>query len=243
MATVLAQVGWRVQLLRGGYRSYRRAVVAGIERLAPQLSLSMLCGLTGSGKTALLAALQRAGGQVLDLEGLAEHRGSVLGEMVPSQPTQKRFESRLYDRLRGFDMERQVWVESESIRIGSVQCPPVLWRAMSAAECIWLDVPASARVDWLLQEYGDWLHPGSGFDSRLQRLTPMVGAATVARWCELFSAGRYPELALALLNSHYDPCYRRSLQRRAADGPMPPWHLECVNQRALDALASRLLER
>ena len=124
LATVLDQIGFRVHVLEGGYREYRRAVTADLQQLPLRFGYRVVCGKTGSGKSRLLQALADARAQVLDLEALAEHRGSVLG-LVPGrpQPSQKQFESRVWDTLRRLDPGRVVWVESESRKVGELRVP------------------------------------------------------------------------------------------------------------------------
>ncbi len=145
LAHILNEVGWRAVQLDGGYRSYRRHVIARLEVLPRQFRYQVICGLTGSGKSRLLAALAAEGAQTLDLEGLAKHRGSLLGEFPGDpQPSQKWFESQLLAALQGLDAARPVYVESESKKIGSVQVPDALLDAMRGAGCIRVDDAAAA---------------------------------------------------------------------------------------------------
>jgi tRNA 2-selenouridine synthase len=150
MVHVLREIGWDAQQLEGGYRAYRRAVTADLPLLARRHRFRVVCGLTGSGKTLLLQALHGLGAQVLDLEQLAAHRGSVLGN-VPDrpQPAQKMFESGIWSRLRSFDVDRPVFVESESKRIGALQLPDDLALAMRGSECVWVESEMAARVQHL----------------------------------------------------------------------------------------------
>jgi tRNA 2-selenouridine synthase len=145
LATVLGQIGWRVHVLEGGYREFRRSVLAALEVLPGTLDFRTVCGPTGSGKSRLLRALAEAGAQVLDLEALARHRGSVLGhEPDGAQPSQKAFDTALWDALRRLDPARPVWVESESRKIGDVRLGDALLAAIRGAPCIWLEVPIEA---------------------------------------------------------------------------------------------------
>ena len=217
LATVLSQIGFRVQLLEGGYREYRRAVMAGLEIVPQRFDLRVVCGPTGSGKSQLLQAIADEGAQVLDLEALANHRGSVLG-LVPGtvQPSQKRFDSRVWDALRQFDAARPVFVESESKKIGDLRVPDALVLRMRAAPCIWLELPIDARVALLLDAYDFFVTDTAAFCGRLDALRSLRGKEVVAAWQEAANAGRHAEVVRDLLVTHYDPIYLQSMQRNFA---------------------------
>jgi tRNA 2-selenouridine synthase len=214
LATVLGQIGWQVELLDGGYRAYRRAVISELERLPQTLDLRVVCGTTGSGKSRLLRALRDQGEQVLDLEELANHRGSVLG-LVPGQeqPGQKMFESLLWGRLRGFDASRRVWVESESRRVGDVQVPTGLVQRMRAAPCVVLELPLEERVALLLREYRHFVDDIDAFCVRLDALRALRGHEVINAWQENARAGRVADVVRELLVTHYDPVYVQSMRR------------------------------
>ena len=142
LSLILDQIGFKATLIEGGYKAFRAAVVADIPLQAARLNFRVVCGTTGSGKTRLLHALAAQGAQVLDLEGLANHRSSVLGAIpgVP-QPTQKRFDTLIWDTLRKFDSTQAVYVESESKKVGNVSLPTTLVERMRASPCINLTLP------------------------------------------------------------------------------------------------------
>ncbi len=227
LATVLGQIGWQVQLLDGGYREYRRAVIAELEALPELLDLRVVCGTTGSGKSLLLQALARLGEQILDLEGLANHRGSVLG-LIPGQhqPGQKMFESMLWDRLRGFDSKRRVWVESESKKVGDVQVSPALVQRMRAAPCVVLDLPREARVALLMREYRHFVDDVEAFCNRLEALRVLRGHEVVDSWQQAAHAGRIESVVRDLLVDHYDPVYLQSMRRNFPGFSAPELHIE-----------------
>ena len=214
LATVLDQIGFRVHLLEGGYREYRRAVIAALVELPARFDWRVVCGPTGSGKSRLLVELARQGSQVLDLEALANHRGSVLG-LVPGavQPSQKEFDSRVWDALRRFDPARPVFVESESKKVGDLRVPEALITRMRAGHCIWLELPLAQRVALLIDDYHFFVSDSDAFCARLDALRVLRGKETVAAWQDAARAGRTAEVVEALLVTHYDPIYLESMRR------------------------------
>lgn len=218
LALVLGQIGFRVQVIEGGYRAYRRAVMDALELLPATLNFRVLCGKTGSGKSRLLAALQAQGAQVLDLEGLANHRGSVLG-LVPGQPqpTQKRFETLLWDALRHLDATRPVWVESESRKVGELRVPEQLIDRMRASPCVRVELSVAARVQLLMEDYDFFVNDVPAFCERLDALRALRGNEVINTWQAEASSGRISEVVEALLTQHYDPVYLQSMQRNYAD--------------------------
>jgi len=213
MAHVMARVGWRVHQLEGGYRAFRRTVADALTTLPAQFRYRVLCGATGSGKSRLLRHLDRAGAQVLDLESLAAHRGSVLGGLPDQpQPSQKAFETRLWWNLRQLDLARPVFVESESRKIGDRQVPEALLEAMRGSECVSLELPGPERIRLLRDEYR---HHERGLDRLCQQLsclTTLHGRARVERWQALARLADWDVLVSCLLQEHYDPVYQRSIR-------------------------------
>ena len=211
---ILRQIGWDAQRLEGGYKFWRRQVIADLAAWPQALKFRVVSGATGSGKSRLLEALAAAGAQVLHLEELAAHKGSVLGVLPQTaQPSQRYFESRLHAALAGLDRERPVYVEAESRRIGSVQLPNELLDTMRAAPSLRLEVPLDARVDFLLGDYDYFLADPVGLCERLGQLSELQGKETVARWIALAEAGEFRSLVQELLEAHYDPLYERSQQK------------------------------
>jgi len=245
LATVLDQIGFRVHRLEGGYQAFRRAVVAALETLPAPLSFVVVCGTTGSGKSQLLRALAASGAQVLDLEALANHRGSVLG-LVPGspQPSQKAFDSALWDALRRFDPTRPVFVESESKKVGEVRVAEALILRMRTAPCIRLELALEQRVALLMDAYDFFVRDVGAFCGRLDALRTLRGNAVVDRWQEAARAGRTAEVVRDLLVSHYDPIYLQSMRRnfagigsplRSIDWDGSPHGLEAAAEAALAA--------
>lgn len=213
-AHVLSEIGWETGRLEGGYRAYRRAVIADLQTLPGAFRWRVVCGLTGTGKSRLLAELRAAGAQTLDLEALAAHRGSLLGDLPGEpQPPQKLFESRLWSELRRLSPERPVYVEAESRRIGSLGLPESLIAAMWGSECVMLEAPVGCRVDLLKREYAHFIEHPETLIATLEALVPLHGHATVAEWQEAARARAWGELTESLLVRHYDPAYSRAIMR------------------------------
>ncbi|WP_299938707.1 tRNA 2-selenouridine(34) synthase MnmH [uncultured Pelagimonas sp.] len=209
---MLREIGWRSDLIEGGYRSYRRQVTQLLYDSTLDLRFVQLGGYTGTAKTDILHRLRDLGAQVLDLEGVAQHRGSLLGAMPSGQPAQKRFESILAQTLSGFDPKRPVLVEAESSKIGKLNLPPSLWEAMKKAP--WFEVTAHlfARAKYLSQTYSDVLENREELVARLQPLRHFRGHATVDNWMQLIERGENVQLCLALSQDHYDPAYDKSIR-------------------------------
>ncbi|MGE0497260.1 MAG: tRNA 2-selenouridine(34) synthase MnmH [Ramlibacter sp.] len=211
LALVLGQIGFRVHLVEGGYKAFRAAVLQHLPELAQRLQFRVVCGPTGSGKTRLLHALARQGAQVLDLEALASHRSSVLGT-VPglAQPSQKRFDTLVWDALRRLDPARPVFVESESKKVGDVAVNDALMAAMRASPCLRLELPDDERVALLLEDYAQFVHDPALLCSRLEVLVELRGKAVVGSWTARVRAGELEPVVRELLALHYDPGYERS---------------------------------
>ncbi len=214
MAHVLREVGWDAATLEGGYRSYRRWVVQRLEVLPLTVSFVVVHGTTGSGKSRLLAALARAGAQVLDLEELAAHRGSVLGNLPGRpQPSQKMFESLLLKELSALDKGKPVFVEGESRKIGQLHVPEALIERMRGAECVRLETGLETRVTLLLDEYRHFLAGNGALEAQLDCLAGLHGREKIGEWKALAARGAWREFVGRLLTEHYDPAYRKSSMR------------------------------
>jgi tRNA 2-selenouridine synthase len=215
LASVLDQIGFRVHVLEGGYKAFRAAVVADLDVLPRKFEFRVVCGRTGSGKTRLLHALAAEGAQVLDLEDLAQHRASVLG-LIPghTQPTQKAFETLIWNVLRGFDSSRPVFVESESKKIGNLRVPEALIERMRVeSSCLRVEMPDAARVQLLLEDYAFFFEDPELFCRQLDALIELRGREVVSGWQAAARAGRWAEVCADLMHHHYDPLYLNSMQR------------------------------
>ncbi len=212
MTLVLRQIGWDARQLGGGYRAFRRSVVADLDVLPAQHRFQVICGPTGSGKSRLLRALTSRGAQVLDLEALASHRGSLLGDMpTEPQPTQKAFETSVWAALRTFDPARPVFVEAESKRIGKLRVPEALILRMRDSTCLRVRSDTSVRVDLLMHEYEHFFATPTRLAEILDALVPLHGHEVVRQWKRWIDAAEWSTLVRDLLERHYDPAYGRSI--------------------------------
>jgi len=219
MATILSQVGWRTTVLSGGYRTYRGHVVARLYDGELPLSFILLDGHTGAAKTEMLGRLSVRGFQTLDLEGLAQHRGSLFGALAGAeQPSQKQFESRLLAALDAFDAARPVVAEAESSKIGDRMVPPALWTRLAQASRIELLAERPDRARYLVAAYADLTADRAALDTAFARLPVRPSAERLAAWQSLADSGAYAELAEAIVALHYDPAYDRA--RRKHERPL-----------------------
>lgn len=211
---ILNRIGWKAMQLEGGYQGFRRTVIDGLDQAAKDYSFQVICGMTGSGKTRVLHELKALGAQVLDLEGLAIHRGSVLGnEPNIEQPSQKGFETNLWGAFRSLDPSKPVFVESESKKVGGLHVPDPLMEKIRNGKCIELRSSTSTRVSWLLREYHHFLTDTDNFKHKLSLLTSRYGKVQIEKWNEAIDAGKFDGLVEELLVMHYDPSYQSSIER------------------------------
>ena len=243
MAEVLREIGWDAQRLQGGYKAYRRMVMSELETLPARFRYSVICGPTGSGKSCLLSSIRAAGGQVLDLEGLARHRGSVLGQLPgETQPSQKMLESALWAALRAFQSQRPVFVEAESKRIGLLTIPKTLLERIWGAECLRIETSLATRLDFLQAEYRHFFDAPALLKARLEALIPMHGKQTVAKWQARAEPERWKELVTELLCKHYDPAYEKStIKNFSRYAISQKFALETFDNETLRALALKLI--
>lgn len=213
---MLQQIGWRADLVEGGYQSYRRLVKSYLYDQPLPFRLIALDGYTGSAKTDILQRVAALGGQVLDLEGHANHRGSLLGAMRTPQPSQKGFETALASALVQMDPARPVLVEAESSKVGARIIPPSLWSAMKQASRVEVTAPVAARCRYLTQVYDDILSDAARLREKLGRLRGQRANAVIEHWFTLIDAADKPGLTQALMQDHYDPSYQKSRGSKAS---------------------------
>jgi tRNA 2-selenouridine synthase len=239
---VLRQVGWKCERLEGGYKAFRRQVAAELETLPERLRFHVLCGATGTGKSRLLEALDAAGAQVLDLEALAAHRGSVLGSLPDApQPSQKRFETGIWTRLSSFDRLRPVFVEAESKKVGDLRVPEALMERMRAGRCFRLEAAEPVRVALLLEDYTHLIERPEVLVGKIECLAALHPREAIDRWKSRVAGRDWPGLVTDLLASHYDPAYRRSMLRNYRDAATAtPIAVPAASREAFAELARNL---
>lgn len=214
LCIIMAQVGWAAHKLEGGYKTYRRDVLDKLAAIPQKFSLHVICGATGAGKSRLLQAIADSGKQVLDLENLAQHRGSVLGRLpLQAQPSQKSFESALLLALQRLDPMRPVYVEAESNKIGAITLPPALVDAMHAGICLLVETPLEVRIAGLMEDYRHYLDNQEMLIEHLQVLHRFHGSKQLEHWASLIKAQDFAALVSELLALHYDPSYFRASSR------------------------------
>lgn len=211
-ATILGQIGWRAEVVSGGYKAWRALVVARVHDTPFPCPVILLDGNTGSAKTEILNLLPARGVQVIDLEGLANHRGSLFGAMGP-QPSQKAFEGRLAMAIAALDPTRPVVVEAESSKVGEVRVPARLWRAMVDAPRITISAPVDARARYLTRAYADLTADAGRLAEVIDKLRPAHPADTIAAWQAMAKSGAFAPLAASLMAQHYDPRYNKHRDR------------------------------
>lgn len=240
MVTWLRMVGWDAQQLQGGYKAYRGHVVKQLELLTPQLQLRVLCGATGSAKTRLLQALQRRGAQVLDLEGFARHKGSLLGNLPGiEQPSQKQFETQLAHQMAQFDVSKPVFVEGESAKIGRIALPLNFVQHLRAAPCVEIDATQKARLDYLLRDYAYLGDDVDALCAKLAYLKELQGREVVERWQAWARDHALEPLFAELMALHYDPHYSRSQARSFAQWTQRSrFATDDLGEAGIDALAA-----
>lgn len=245
MATWLRLVGWNAQQLAGGYKTWRRHVIDTLEAQAPRLPLVVVCGATGSAKTRVLHALAAQGHQILDLEALARHKGSLLGALPDQlQPSQTAFETALASAIESFDMAKPVFVEGEGRRIGRLNVPMPLANRARTAPLVELQVPHAARLDYLLRDYAYLGDRPQWLADQLTPLKSLHGKAIVSAWQEMALAGQLPQLFSELATKHYDPAYARSQRNyfRAWEGRQVV-HVQALTDEGIAALAADIAGR
>lgn len=211
MTTVFRAIGWPAGQLDGGYKAWRSHVIARLQELPPRFRFRVIAGATGNAKTRILQAIGELGEQILDLESLASHKGSVLGVLPGEpQPTQKWFETSLLQKLQSLDPERPLYVEAESRKIGNLHVPEMLIEAIRNGECLHVESSLDARVDFLLEDYAYFLNLPDLLVDRLEALHNLQSRETLQRWRQLVAERQWPALVRELLELHYDPLYRRS---------------------------------
>ena len=210
-AWLLETAGMKATILQKGYKAYRQEVLQTFDQ---SLQLLVLGGKTGSGKTDILRELEKQGEQVLDLEGLAHHKGSSFGALGQEpQPTTEQFENSLHQAWLKLDTKRRVWIEDESMSIGTVNLPSGLWSQMRSAPVAFIDVPKALRIRRLVQEYGSF--SAEQLVAAVNRIQKRLGGQHHRMALDALARGDYA-LVADLMLSYYDKAYLHGLSQRTS---------------------------
>jgi tRNA 2-selenouridine synthase len=240
---VLEQIGFHTARLDGGYKAWRTFVLHQLDLLPAQFTFHVLDGPTGAGKTLLLRALGDHGTQVLDLEGLAGHKGSVLGGPIGrTQTPRKFFDTQLFTTLSRFDPARPVWVEGESKRIGDIHLPNALMSGLSNGKRFLVVPPRSARVEYLLRDYASLTHDPDDIHARLSGLRHVVAHAQIEAWNDMIARGAWATLVESLLEHHYDPLYARTQKHTRNTAPQHVITPDSINFPAYQKIAGQIAD-
>lgn len=216
LATIFSEIGWHTDLIEGGYKTYRKEVLDGLDDLPQALKLIVVRGRTGTAKTHILRAALARGAQVIDLEGLANHRGSLLGpEPTGPQPSQRLFESGLFDVMRQLDPRQPVFIEAESNKVGQIHVPSALWAAMRQAHSVEIKTEIEHRVSFLCRDYDHIIAAPERLTPLLAWVVTRVGHEVVKDWKSKIDTDDWPGFVDAVLQDHYDPAYDKSAAQRA----------------------------
>jgi tRNA 2-selenouridine synthase len=240
-ASILSQIGWRAETVAGGYQTFRRLVNQYLYDHPLPHDIILLDGNTGTGKTAMLARLSAQGIQTIDLEGLANHRGSLFGKMHGGQPSQRGFETALAVALTRCDPTRPVVVEAESSKIGKVNLPPSLWTKMCTAPRIMITASLATRAAFLANAYADVTADTADMRRRLQPLRYVRGHATVDAWEAMLEADDLTALAGSLMATHYDTAYAKSRDGQTFD-LLGTLHVDALHTDGLDTATAAIID-
>ncbi len=213
LAHVLSAVGWKVFFINDGYKAYRNHVIESIEQFFThsEIQLRVISGYTGSGKTHLLESLRQQGAQVLDLESLANHKGSIFGSINQgAQPSQRKFENLLLEASRKLSHKQPIFVEAESNKIGQIYCPAPLWLAMKAATVYEIQLPIQERVKCILSDYSFFTNNPAMVLKLVERLRSLRGGVLVEHWQSLIKQQNWNAFTRSILEEHYDKAYQQA---------------------------------
>jgi len=244
-ATILRAVGWRTELIEGGYKTWRRLVIDALDQPI-RAPVVVLDGNTGSAKTEILRAAEALGAQAIDLEGLANHRGSIFGAMAGGQPAQTGFEGRLAVALARLDPARPLLLEGESSKVGEILLPKSVWSALRAAPRLRLAAPLAERAEYLTRAYADIVADPARLARLIDQLRPYHAAEVIHDWHQLAASGDFRALAAGLMERHYDPRYdkhRARQERQVIELAAPSLAPEAITGLAAEVIsaAGRLL--
>jgi tRNA 2-selenouridine synthase len=207
LGILLSSLGVNVERISEGYKGYRKFVIENLPHLNDKVQYIVLHGNTGVGKTEILKQLEVDGFDVLDLEGFANHRGSLLGTVGLGKGTsQKAFESKIYHMLEGVKSS-YVFIEAESKRIGNTIIPDFIYEKMKSGIHVFVDADIDFRTELIIKEYTKGENCNEEIIECLERLGKYIGEKNVDRYSQLVSKSEYNEVVSELMIKHYDPMY------------------------------------
>jgi tRNA 2-selenouridine synthase len=242
MTHFLRQIGWQAEVLEGGYKNYRAYVVETLQEIPPKYRFQVITGKTGSAKSKILEELIYQGRQVLHLEDLAKHKGSVLGgSLLEEQPSQKYFESQILRKLKEFSTDDIVFIEAESKKIGTLQVPDTLMDSIRKSPCIRIEATIKARVDFLIDDYAYLIKNPSQLLKKLSLLKNIVGKEQLLQWEKHIHGGSWEALVESLLQLHYDRLYERSQENNFDTyASAPVFQTENLTAEGIEDLAQKI---
>ncbi len=240
-STILSEIGWRPTLLNGGYKNYRKEVSEIMHKKPVNYDFILISGHTGTAKTEIIRKLENLNMQTIDLEGLANHRGSIFGANLTKQPSQKLFESFLFNKLTSFNYRKPIILESESNKIGQIAIPSMVWNAMKKSPRIEVNAPLRARAHYLTKTYKNLIENQHTLEKRIEFLINQHGHKKVQEWKDLSKAGKFSELATELVSYHYDPRYK-NCQKYSQDMQLPSVSMNTITKQSILSTAKRISE-
>ena len=205
---VLSEVGWRTNQLKGGYKEYRNQVINFLDNIGPKLKITLISGKTGSAKTKILKSIEKEGGQILDLEGLANHKGSLLGK-IPDliQPSQKFFESLIFNKIQNLNLKDKIYIEAESSKIGNIHIPKSIWKKMIKSPRIEISANVELRAKFLVSDYDYMCNNPTLINPIIKGLKNRLSKKLFDEWTNLIDRKKWFDLTKSFLENHYDPSY------------------------------------
>ena len=241
LATILDQIGWKVEVVDGGYKSFRKHISEFLNRSINRYYLILLTGNTGTAKTKVLNLIEKRNGLTIDLESLANHKGSVFGSQGQKQPSQKLFETLIYDKLVNLKTNEPIFVEAESNKIGNLHIPKEFWKLMKSAPQIELSATVEKRAKFLVEEYSEITTDLDLLEKQITKLSTIAGHKVVESWLQMAKNKEFYELVKQLMEKHYDPRYKRSLLRKKKE-VVAKLKIEDMSPKGLSSLVDRILQ-